>query len=130
LPEAFGCWNFICKRFNAWSSSSKWGRIFKVLSIDSDWEWEFIDGSDVKAHQHSAGTAHEEPWRSEKAVRAIPQIREQIMKKGVQAVMPRKLNSLKGNADMDWSLYRYRHWLENAFARLKQYRAVGYDTTS
>ncbi|SFM90726.1 transposase, partial [Nitrosomonas communis] len=49
---------------------------------------------------------------------------EQITKKGVQAVIPRKRNSLKGNADMDWGLYQYRHWVENAFARLKQYRAI------
>lgn len=33
-------------------------------------------------------------------------------------------NSLKGNAGMDWGLYKYRHLVENAFARLKQYRAV------
>lgn len=51
-------------------------------------------------------------------------IREQITKKGARAVIPRKRNSLKGNADMDWCLYRYRHLVENAFARLKQYRAV------
>jgi len=51
-------------------------------------------------------------------------IRELITKKGVRAVMLRKHNLLKGNADMDWGLYRYRHLVENAFARLKQYRAV------
>ena len=51
-------------------------------------------------------------------------IREQIVKKGAGAVIPRKCNSVKGNADMDWGLYRYRHWEENTFARLKQYRAV------
>ena len=51
-------------------------------------------------------------------------IREQITKKGARAVIPRKRNSVKGNADMDWGLYRYRHWVENVFARLKQYRAV------
>ncbi len=28
LPKAFGCWNFIYKRFNAWSLSSK----FRVCS--------------------------------------------------------------------------------------------------
>jgi IS5 family transposase len=32
-------------------------------------------------------------------------IREQIIKKGARAVIPRKRNSLKGNADMDWGLY-------------------------
>ena len=51
-------------------------------------------------------------------------IREQIVKRGAQAVIPRKRNSLKGNEDMDWGLYRYRHLVENAFVRLKQYRAV------
>ncbi|SDX06154.1 Transposase [Nitrosomonas communis] len=51
-------------------------------------------------------------------------IREQITKKGARAVIPRKRNSLKGNADMDWGLYKYRHLVENAFTRLKQYRAI------
>lgn len=51
-------------------------------------------------------------------------IREQITKKGARAVIPRKCNSLKGNTDMDWGLYRYRHLVENVFARLKQYRAI------
>jgi len=35
-----------------------------------------------------------------------------------------KRNSIKGNTELDQGLYRYRHLLENAFARLKQYRAV------
>ena len=58
-------------------------------------------------------------------------IREQITK-GARVVIPRKRNSLKGNADRDWGLYKYRHLVENAFARLKQYRAVAtrYDTTN
>lgn len=51
-------------------------------------------------------------------------IREQIEKKGAKAVIPRKSNSVIGNADMDWALYRYRHLVENAFARLKQFRAL------
>ncbi|MFO7578750.1 MAG: transposase, partial [Nitrosomonas halophila] len=33
LPKAFGCWNSIYKRFNAWSLSKKWLNIFKALSI-------------------------------------------------------------------------------------------------
>ncbi|SFM85537.1 Transposase DDE domain-containing protein [Nitrosomonas communis] len=39
-------------------------------------------------------------------------------------MIPRKRNSLKDHADMDWGLYRYRHLVENAFARLKQYRGI------
>jgi transposase len=55
LPKAFGCWNSICKRFNAWPLSRKWFNIFKALSVDPEREWKFIDGSYVKAQSHSAG---------------------------------------------------------------------------
>ena len=57
LPEAFGCWNSIYKRFSAWSAGGKWLRVFKVLVNEPDLEWELIDGSYVKAHQHSSGAA-------------------------------------------------------------------------
>ena len=51
-------------------------------------------------------------------------IREQIAKKEAKTVIPRKFNSVIGNADMDWALYRYRHLVENAFASLKRFRAL------
>lgn len=51
-------------------------------------------------------------------------IREVIDAQGAKSVIPRRRNSIKGNADLDRGLYRYRHLVENAFARLKQYRAV------
>jgi len=51
-------------------------------------------------------------------------IRDTIELQGARPVIPRKRNSIKGNADLDRGLYRYRHLVENAFARLKHYRAV------
>ena len=51
-------------------------------------------------------------------------VREQVEQQGAKAVIPRKRNSVKGNADLDRGLYRNRHLVENAFARLKHYRAV------
>ncbi|MEK2485753.1 transposase, partial [Providencia stuartii] len=33
-------------------------------------------------------------------------------------------NSKQGNKDIDWCLYRYRHLVENAFLKIKKYRAV------
>jgi transposase len=53
-------------------------------------------------------------------------LREQIEDQGARPVIPRKRKSLKGNADLDKGLYRYRHLVENAFARLKHYRAVAF----
>ena len=29
-----------------------------------------------------------------------------------------------GNADIDWSLYKYRHLVENLFARIKHFRGI------
>jgi transposase len=51
-------------------------------------------------------------------------IRGQIKNKGATAVIPRRSNSVIGNADMDGSLYRHRHLVENAFARLKHFRGL------
>ncbi len=51
-------------------------------------------------------------------------IRDQIRGKDAIPVIPRKQNSKVGNADMDWCLYKYRHLVENAFARLKHFRAI------
>ena len=55
LPREFGNWNKVYKRFNEWSRSGKFTAIFQTLSEDPDLEWKFIDGSIVKAHQHSCG---------------------------------------------------------------------------
>ena len=43
---------------------------------------------------------------------------------GMSVTVPRKKNSIKGNKRFDCPLYKLRHLVENAFARLKQYRAV------
>ena len=55
LPDFFGSWNSIYKRFNDWSEKSKLMTIFKTLINEPDLEWKMIDGSIVKAHQHATG---------------------------------------------------------------------------
>lgn len=175
LPKAFGCWNRVYKRFNAWSSSGKWLSIFQALVVEPDMEWAFLDGSYVRAHQHSAGAATQSTEAIGKSrggnttkihlavdacglpvefiitggeindCTAAPELiakvasaevviadkgydskrlREQIEEQDSRVVIPRKRNSVKGNDDLDRGLYRYRHLVENAFARLKQYRAI------
>jgi transposase len=60
VPKEFGKWNNLYRRFNEWSRKGKIVQIFKMLVVDPDLEWEFIDGSIVKAHQHSSGCKKKE----------------------------------------------------------------------
>ncbi len=60
LPRRFGRRNSVFQKFNRWSSKGKLMLVFKALVQEPDLEWEFINGSIVKAHQHSAGAASEE----------------------------------------------------------------------
>jgi transposase len=175
LPTEFGCWNSIYQKFNRWSSKNKLRKIFKSLVQDPDLEWEFIDGSIVRAHQHSTGAASSENEAIGKSrggnttkihmavdacglpiefeltggevhdcktapefIEKLPtaeymiadkgydseELRELIRNKGSIPMIPRKSNSKTGNIDMDWCLYKYRHLVENVFARLKHFRSV------
>lgn len=175
LPSKFGCWNSIYQQFNRWSSKNKLMHIFKTLVEEPDLEWEFIDGSIIKAHQHSAGAASDENQAIGKSVagnttkihmavdayglpidfeitggevhdcKVAPEfvaklpaadyiiadkgydsevLREIIRGKSSVPIIPRKNNSTIGNADMDWGLYKYRHLVENLFARIKHFRAI------
>ena len=51
-------------------------------------------------------------------------VRELISSKGSTPVIPKKINSKIGNANMNWSLYKLRHIVENTFARLKHFRSI------
>jgi transposase len=175
LPDHFGKWNSVYKAFNYWSKKGLWKKLFNVLKADSDLEWVFIDGSYVKAHQHSAGAAggyNENIGKSRAgntskvhlAVNAygLPEaftitgghindcteaptliekinaaqvlvahkgydsqiIRDKGEALGMSVIIPRKKNSIKGNRRLDWPLYKLKHLVKNAFARLKHHRAV------
>ena len=55
LPERFGNWNTVFRRFSRWSERGVWESIFKALNSDSDLECLMIDSTVNRAHQHSAG---------------------------------------------------------------------------
>ena len=54
LPERFGRWDTIWKRFDRWGKKGVWQRVFEALQ-DPDLEWMVLDSTVVRAHQHAAG---------------------------------------------------------------------------
>lgn len=176
LPSEFGHWNSIFRRFNLWSQKGILNRIFKALSHITDSEWLFIDGSVVRAHQHSSGARNKSEESigksrgglstkihlsvdsygfpvhfeltgghrndfvmAEKLIANSPTSQYVIADKGYdsqsirdfvteqlgsKSVIPRRKDNTKKNKEMDWCLYKYRHLVENAFARIKHFRAI------
>ena len=177
IPKRFGRHNTIFKTFSRWSKNNKLLKLFKKLSQDIDCEWLFIDGTYVRAHQHSTGAATNNPQAISKSVggnsskihlivdacgnpcefivtdgtthdiKVAPELlskipldatdyisadkgydsesfREIIINQGAKAVIPKKRNTLTNNNHMDWHIYKIRHLVENAFARLKHFRSI------
>jgi transposase len=54
LPERFGDWNAVWKRFDRWAKKGVWQRVFEALQ-DPDLEWLILDSTIIRAHQHAAG---------------------------------------------------------------------------
>lgn len=176
LPDVFGRWNTIFRRFHLWSRKGILNLLFSKLTCLTDSEWLFIDGSIVRSHQHSSGalTEYDESigrsrgGRSTKIHLAVdsyglpvhfelsaghrndivmaetlvehsPVSKVVIADKGYDSerfraylcnekgsipVIPRRKDNTKGNREMDWGMYKHRHLVENAFARVKHFRAI------
>jgi transposase len=66
LPELFGDWKNVHRRFSRWAKSAVWERVFQHLATDADNEYAMIDSTIVRAHQHSAG-AKKKPARTRRS---------------------------------------------------------------
>ena len=55
LPNEFGLWNSVFRRFRRWARKGVFEHVFKALSADADFEYVLIDGTIVRLHQHRAG---------------------------------------------------------------------------
>ena len=65
LPERFGKWGSVYQRFNRWSRSGVFEKVFDVLAeSESDLGVAMIDGTFVKVHQHAAGAPKEDTSRT------------------------------------------------------------------
>lgn len=50
--------------------------------------------------------------------------RENIINQGAKVITPKKINTLTNNDHMDGYMYKTRHLVKNAFARLKHLRDI------
>lgn len=55
LPDEFGHWNSVFKRFRRWVQRGAFERIFQLLSEDADFEYVMVDGTIVRVHRHGQG---------------------------------------------------------------------------
>jgi transposase len=55
LPPRFGSWKTIYSRFRRWAVAGRFKDIFDAIQVKVDDNWNSIDGSYIRAHQHSAG---------------------------------------------------------------------------
>ena len=61
LPKKFGPWQTVYSRFRKWTDDGTWQQIFEALREQADedgqldWFVHFIDGTSIRAHQHSCG---------------------------------------------------------------------------
>jgi transposase len=76
LPERFGDWKNVHRRFSRWAEAGVWERVFQHLAADADNEYAMIDSTILgssprtRAHQHSAGAKKKMAWTRRSGARA------------------------------------------------------------
>jgi len=63
LPERFGEFQTVKRRYYRWIENGVLDRLFEALSSEADMEWLMIDSTIVRAHQHAAGARKEKGGR-------------------------------------------------------------------
>ena len=55
LPELFGHWNTVFKRFRYWVKAGVFNRMFDAVSDEPDMEYAMVDATIVRVHRHGQG---------------------------------------------------------------------------
>lgn len=54
LPERYGRWKTVHRRFSRWCHAGVWERVFEALTVDRDNKYLMLDSTIVRAHQQAA----------------------------------------------------------------------------
>lgn len=57
LPEDYGPWNSLYKRFARWSERGVWEALLRHAAHDPDLEWLLLDSTTIRAHPCAAGAS-------------------------------------------------------------------------
>lgn len=68
LPDRFGPWNSVWRRFDRWSRRGVWQAVFEALQ-DPDLEWLILDSTVIRAHPSAAGAKKKSTGRAAKRSR-------------------------------------------------------------
>jgi transposase len=59
LPSEIGSWKRVYNSFNRWSASGLIARVFESFQDEADCEWNMVDATINRVHQHAAGSRKE-----------------------------------------------------------------------
>ena len=68
LPERFGPWNSVWRRFDRWARRGVWAGLFAALQ-DPDLEWLVLDSTVIRAHPRAAGAKKNSTGRAARRTR-------------------------------------------------------------
>jgi putative transposase len=69
LPEVFGEWNSVFRRFSRWSHKGVWRRIFEAMSDDPDFEYLIVDSTIIRGLCPGAWCKRADPRRGSRLIR-------------------------------------------------------------